>query len=160
METRELKITLDTATRWYNGHDNELKELAVQTFPELEKPKRAMSFEELGKVSGYYVDRDSTINEEDNCLTHEANKNIFPKKEQAEAVLALAQLLQLRQNWVGDWTPDGDNNCYSIEFSLTEGLIIDCRVQRNKIMSFPDYKTAKDFLNQFRDLLEIAKPLL
>jgi hypothetical protein len=38
METREIKITRETAERWYNGNDKELKELALQTYPEL-KPK-------------------------------------------------------------------------------------------------------------------------
>jgi hypothetical protein len=38
METREIKITRETAERWYNGCDKELKELALQTYPEL-KPK-------------------------------------------------------------------------------------------------------------------------
>jgi len=35
METREIKITRETAERWYNGCDKELKELALQTYPEL-----------------------------------------------------------------------------------------------------------------------------
>jgi hypothetical protein len=35
METREIKITRETAERWYNGNDVELKELALQTYPEL-----------------------------------------------------------------------------------------------------------------------------
>ncbi len=38
METREIKISRETAERWYNGDDKELKELAFQTYPEL-KPK-------------------------------------------------------------------------------------------------------------------------
>jgi hypothetical protein len=38
METREIKISRETAERWYNGNDKELKELALQTYPEL-KPK-------------------------------------------------------------------------------------------------------------------------
>ena len=38
METREIKISRETAERWYNGCDKELKELALQTYPEL-KPK-------------------------------------------------------------------------------------------------------------------------
>jgi hypothetical protein len=32
---KTIKITIDTATRWYNGEDQELKELALQAFPEL-----------------------------------------------------------------------------------------------------------------------------
>jgi hypothetical protein len=36
METREIKISRETAERWYNGNDKELKELALQTYPELE----------------------------------------------------------------------------------------------------------------------------
>jgi hypothetical protein len=32
---KTIKITIDTATRWYNGENAELKELALQAFPEL-----------------------------------------------------------------------------------------------------------------------------
>ncbi len=39
METREIKITRETAERWYNGNDKELKELALQTYPELKEPE-------------------------------------------------------------------------------------------------------------------------
>jgi hypothetical protein len=39
METREIKITRETAERWYNGCDKELKELALQTYPELKEPE-------------------------------------------------------------------------------------------------------------------------
>jgi len=33
MEKRNLSIDLDTATRWYNSTDKELKALALETFP-------------------------------------------------------------------------------------------------------------------------------
>ena len=39
METREIKITRETAERWYNQCDKELKELALQTYPELKEPE-------------------------------------------------------------------------------------------------------------------------
>lgn len=37
MEKRNIELTIETAERWYNGTDKELQQLAVQTFPELEK---------------------------------------------------------------------------------------------------------------------------
>lgn len=37
METRPIQISQETATRWYNGEDNELKQLAIQTYPELDE---------------------------------------------------------------------------------------------------------------------------
>lgn len=36
-ETRPIKISKETATHWYNGEDNELKQLAIQTYPELDE---------------------------------------------------------------------------------------------------------------------------
>ena len=50
---REIKISLDTATRWYNGTDEELKGLAIQTYPELAKKELPKSWEELGEIKGY-----------------------------------------------------------------------------------------------------------
>ena len=90
------------------------------------------------------------------------DKNLCTSKQEAEAFLALMQLRQLRKAYVKDWEPDW-TNCRTPKFSITcieGGLTIFDTVTVHRSMSFPNSNLAKQFLNNFKDLLEIAKPLL
>lgn len=90
------------------------------------------------------------------------DKNIYTSKQEAEAFLALMQLRQLRKAYVKDWEPDW-TDCRKSKFSITciEGVLsIFDTVTVHRSMSFPTRELAKQFLNNFNDLLEIAKPLL
>lgn len=89
------------------------------------------------------------------------DRNYYTSKQEAEAFLALMQLRQLRKAYVKDWEPDW--NCSLFKFCI----IVDankirvadyCFVQKS--LSFPTYELAKQFLTNFKDLLEVAKPLL
>jgi hypothetical protein len=105
METRNVKISLETAQRWYNGTDNELKELAVQTYPELSKKELPKSWLDLGNINGYYLDAFSQTHDI-KTKTEETAKNTFTTKEQAEASVAMAQLSQLIKVYNDGWKPD------------------------------------------------------
>jgi hypothetical protein len=161
METRNIKITLETATRWLNGCDKELKGLAVQTYPELTKIGLPMKWEELTEIKGYYVYEDSDILDAD-CTTAIMNKNVFATKEQAEASIALAQLSQLMKvyndGWVPDWNKE-DEYKHCIEFELNM-IVYSVSEITSRFLSFKDEETCKLFLENFADLIEIAKPLL
>jgi hypothetical protein len=160
MKTRNVKISLETATRWFNGTDNELKELAVQTYPELAKKALPKSWEELEKIEGYYTEANSI-----SCFgtynTYKDNRNIFATKEQAEASIALAQLSQLREVYRNEWVPDwkDDENKFTIVFYKNE-INKDTLSFSNRFLSFQDAETRDLFLENFKDLIETAKPLL
>ena len=88
-------------------------------------------------------------------------KSLWPTKELAEAALALSELMQYRQRWIGDWEPDWTipKDKYSIiqyVGNLDKGEF----VYLHKKLSFPSREMRDDFLNTFKDLLETAKPLL
>jgi hypothetical protein len=90
------------------------------------------------------------------------DKNVCTSKQEAEAFLALMQLRQLRKAYVKDWEPDW-TNCRTAKPIITciEGeLTIFKTVTVHRSMSFPNSNLAKQFLDNFKDLLEIAKPLL
>lgn len=87
------------------------------------------------------------------------DRTYFTSKQEAKAFLALMQLRQLRKAYVKDWEPDYKQQYYGIVFSI-HGLDIIPYTLVPKSMSFPTYKLAEQFLNNFKDLLEIAKPLL
>ena len=87
------------------------------------------------------------------------DRNVCNSKQEAEAFLALMQLYQLRKAYVKDWEPDYKQQYYGIIFNI-HGLDILPYTLVHKSMSFPTHELAKQFLTNFKDLLEIAKPLL
>ena len=89
-------------------------------------------------------------------------KTVLPSKELAEAFLAMMQLMSLRQAWIGDWKPNwtcghSDNYCIIGAGDRFEMCIFR---QCGRALSFPTKEMAEDFMNTFKDLLEIAKPLI
>jgi hypothetical protein len=89
------------------------------------------------------------------------DRNVYISEQEAKAHLALMQLRQLRKAYVKDWEPDWTDSLdkYCINFQedkfkiMTWGHI-------SQVLSFPTRELAKQFLNNFKDLLEIAKQLL
>lgn len=160
MEKRNIELTLETATRWYNGADKELKALAVQTFPELEKKQLPKTWGELNEIKGYYVSSTSELAYA-NCITGDRNKNVFAKEEQAEASIALAQLSQLREvyrdGWVPDWTDFSKK--YTIEFCVDK-ITTDWGVGAGYFLTFQDEETRDLFLVNFHELILKAAPLM
>ena len=161
MEKRNLSINLDTATRWYNSTDKELKALALETFPELGKKELPKTWEVLKKIDGFFIDNRSNISSLVDCSTCEDNKNLFATKEQAEAALALAQLSQLREvyrnNWVPNWKANYYKYCIIFEQDLVNPTTL---INTNKFLSFQDRETRDLFLENFTELIKQAKPLM
>lgn len=124
-----------------------------------ELPKK---WEELEKIDGYYIHNYSFIQSSGSILPcTDEHKNVFLTKEQAEASLALAQLTQLREVYRQGWTPDWSNgiNKFCI-FMNGNKLDIDIWTYYNGFLAFQDRQTAKLFLENFRDLINQASPLL
>ena len=161
---RKIEMTLEEAKKLYENGSDDIKNLLLTTFAkeELESPKKPKDWEDLVTVSGYWVEEGSeTICIKAHCCNR--IKNIFPKKEQAEASIALAQLLQLMQHpyWNGDWEPDwGDCKIKrAITFHHEKPQIGGVIGTRN-LLTFAMKAKAQEFLESYKDLIEIAKPLL
>lgn len=127
---------------------------------EKELPK---SWEELGEIKGWYVDSFSDIMPCDKGDTDKDNdKNIFPTIEEAEACLALAQLCQLRDRYNDGWKPNWA--MYKTEKWCIE--VVNYKITKNtyytihRVLAFKTKELRDKFLENFRDLIEIAKPLL
>lgn len=90
----------------------------------------------------------------------DANRNLLPNKEYAEAVLALCQLIQLRdcyrQGWKPDWTVGSSKA--SIFFRVNEAMK-ETFLQSNQIFSFQSEEIRDKFLKNFKSLIEKTKPL-
>lgn len=157
METKEFKIQ---APEGYEiDRENSTFEKIVFKKEERKLPKK---WEDLENVNGHYVDSwgDVRCYYGVNTPDH-TNKNIFPTKEEAEACIALAQLCQLRDRYNDGWKPDWkkDNDKYTIIYS-SDKIDTSFSVYSQRILSFKTVELRDKFLENFRDLIEIAKPLL
>jgi len=83
----------------------------LQLYKQPELPK---SWEELRKVGGFYIDKDSDVIGAITSTTYHGNKNLFKTEKQAESALAFAQLSQLvakyNDGWVADWNGNEPEN--------------------------------------------------
>ena len=119
------------------------------------------------KPNDYFVSTNSKIAKGDFLRAsqermEDVDDNLLPSKEYAEAMLALCKLIQLRDCYNNGWKPDWDNaiqhkyciNVVSNSLTSTERQATQCT------LAF-EYAHIRDmFLTNFRDLLEVAKPLL
>ena len=93
------------------------------------------------------------------------DKNVLPNQKAAEQHLALMQLHQLRNCYREGWLPDGLSSVYNIEryYDPSNG-VVKFRVIKyysiSKFLSFQTEEKAKEFLNNFRDLIEKAWDLI
>lgn len=86
---------------------------------------------------------------------------LWPSKEYAEAALALSQLLQLRDYYNNGWKPDWTKNEIKyVIYSYEDKIIITVSSKKHYILSFKTEELCREFFNNFKDLIEIAKPLL
>lgn len=142
--------------------------VAVVTFREKKRklPKSWVEFCEMFpiKEGECYINEISVVSERDNGLNRlsDCDKSSLPDRATAEAVLALCQLIQLRDCYNGDWVPDWkdeDEIKHIIQFYAGE---IHCDTWIIVSASPLYFKTAElrdEFLRNFRPLIEKLKPL-
>jgi hypothetical protein len=156
MEKRKIKIGLETAQRWYGSNDEELKQLAVQTWPEVAEVKLPERWEDLGNVGGYYNAGNSGVSYAQDMATRDSNKNLFKTKQQAEASLALAQLTQLAAVWCDK------NGMYGIYIDFEKRVVsVDIANMGGWefILKFETKKKCNRFIELFKDLILKASVL-
>jgi hypothetical protein len=163
---RKIEMTLEEARKLYENGSDDIKNLLLTTFAkkELGCPKKPNSWEDLEIIEGYYVDDNSLpIRIADETGYWLSSRKIFPKKEQAEASIALAQLLQLMQHpyWNGDWEPNWEDTFVKFYIGfICEMPRVKSSMNSRKLLAFTTEMKAQEFLESYRDLIEIAKPLL
>lgn len=90
------------------------------------------------------------------------DRNLLPNILYSKAMLALCQLIQLRDcyndGWIPNWIEDNTLK-YCIEVVKNE-ISTYAYYTTSKILTFKTRELCTKFLNNFRDLIEIAKPLL
>lgn len=94
----------------------------------------------------------------------------FACQEEAEAFIALGQLIQLRDAWwnwyvspegVKGWKPNWENtkDKYTI-YTYQNRILCDCNTTANRILVFPTIRMRNEFLDCFKSLINQALPLL
>lgn len=117
----------------------------------------------LGRIEGYYINSKSDVKyccRIGNLSSEE--KNVFPTEREAKACLALSQLCQLRDAYNNGWKPDWERDsqvkwCIEMEGN---NVIRNRYYSINRILAFKTEDLRDKFLENFEDLIIIAKPLL
>ena len=95
------------------------------------------------------------------------DRNILPNKQAAEQHLALMQLHQLRDCYRQGWIPNWENcskkygieRVYNLIDNKTELRICEY-INTSLFLIFPTLEMAREFLNNFKDLIEQAGDLI
>lgn len=112
----------------------------------------------------YFIGYDSKINlRENKGRTSCGDRNLHASEVEAEATLALIQLIRLRKAWVGEWDPERTGtSIYYIQSTVDGRLTISfvSRYMYRHTLTFPSESIAKQFMECFRDLLNKAERFL
>ena len=159
METRFIKLSLDTAKRWYE-QGGELKEMALGAFDakELIDYRLPKTWEEYRKMKGDEGEKANAAL----SFAYTSINGAFPDYHDAEKHIALMKLHLLRDEYRNGWKPDwknGNQGKYVIESS--EGkCYVDNYNHISSFLAFQDEITANEFLINFRELIEEAGDLI
>ena len=86
---------------------------------------------------------------------------LYPKSVSPEVFEALRQLVILRdyynEGWQPDWEDDKNKFCISVE---KEKLCLELWLNTSRVLAFKSHEIAYNFLEEQKELLEKAKPLL
>ena len=158
METRNVKVSLETAKRWYE-QGGEFKEMALSAFKEAElNPIRnEWGSKFVGEnIQGFYIGNDGEFYMEDSIANY-SEKATYKTEKQAKSALAYAQLTQLMAlpEYNGDWVPDWGNN--DIKFIIRRyrsTINIDWYTKSHHFLAFKTEQIRDNFLKNNYDLLK------
>ena len=158
MESRNVKVSLETAKRWYE-QGGEFKEMALSAFTETElNPVRnEWDSKFVGNhIKGYYLEGNSEIFDLD-CVCGCCEKATFRTKKQAKSALAYAQLTQLMAlpEYNGDWTTGWiDSKCKYVIRRSGNTLIGNTHIYYYSPIVFKSREIRDKFLENNYDLLK------
>ena len=88
------------------------------------------------------------------------DKNVLPDRATAEAIIALCQLIQLRDCYNGDWVPDWSEDKVKSTIEVIEGSVRGTFGQSFGTLFYFETNELRDkFLRNFSTLIEKIKPL-
>lgn len=97
-----------------NLEDYEISEQSGEEIIILRKKKPTPKWEDLKRISGYYIVENCIIRSATNVTTNGENKNVFLTEKHAKSALAMAQISQLMPYYGGEIT-NKEWEDYSVE---------------------------------------------
>lgn len=163
METRQIEISLDTARRLYE-QGGEYRNIALTAFKEHE-----LIGDRLSKTWDEYCAKHGDVGDKIKASLNTAymtiNKHVFSDYKQTQAHIAMIKLHLLRdeyrQGWKPTWT-DKSTKYGVVWNTLSEKkkLIVAWHSYAPLFLSFPTEEIAREFLSNFRELIEQAGDLI
>lgn len=163
METRQIEISLDTARRLYE-QGGEYRNIALTAFKEHE-----LIGDRLPKTWDEYCAKHGEVGDKIKASLDSAytiiNRYAFSDYKQTEAHIAMIKLHLLRDEYRQGWKPDWSDNCYKYGvkwniFPRKKELIVTWRNYDPLFLSFPTEEITREFLTNFRELIEQAGDLI
>lgn len=127
----------------------------------IEIKEKVIQWEDFGNIEGFYLDKDNRITSHLQTRTGHFNKDVFPTIEEIEARLALSQLCQWRNKYNEGWKPTWTDliTKYIICYA-DDKMCKNVSTGFSRILVFKTEKIRDTFFEDFKDLIETAKPLL
>lgn len=128
------------------------EKIVFRALPDKGLPK---TYDALQNVRGYCVGRNCEMYGEITLDLPDDNvHNTWPTREEAEASIALAQLCQLRDRY------NGQTGIADCDYSASTPSAGSTTNHTNYLFRFKTVKLRDEFMKNFADLIEKAKPLL
>lgn len=115
------------------------------------------------KVGETYIRERSSISSDihNQARDPKGDRNVLPNVSTAKAMLALCQLIQLRDCYNDGWQPDWSADTLKfVIYPYENDIEWDYQSHESRILAFKSKKIRNEFYENFKDLIEIAKPLL
>ena len=168
---RNLKLTLEVASKMYKNATNEIRIILENTFPELKKNKYPMSHAELQNIlirekkEVSFIHGDSTIREEYTLTNNSTeHKNISLTGTRSKQHLAFIQLVALRDKWneIDEFEPDWKDSqvCKYCIQNIKNKVVTYDYYTMSRILAFKTKETRDLFLKTFDNLIENAKDFI
>ena len=160
METRQIELSLDTAKRLYE-QGGEYRDIALTAFKEHELigGRLPKTWDEYCAKHGEVGDK---IKASLNTAYMTINRYVFSDCKQAQAHIAKMKLHLLRDEYRNGWKPDWEDAGELKYLILRFGNKLDVIEITTTVsfLAFQDEKQAKEFLTNFRDLIQQAGDLI
>lgn len=159
METRLIRLSLDTAKRLYE-QGGEYRDIALTAFKEYE-----LIGDRLPKTWDEYCAKHGEVGDKIKASLNTAyttiNKYTFSDYKQAQAYIAMIKLHLLRDEYRQGWKPNYNirQDKYTIIYGYNWGITVVVN-QTSRFLSFQSREIAEEFLTNFRELIEEAGDLI
>lgn len=150
METKEVKIEVP------QGYEIDKEKSTFEKIIFKKIPENPKTWEEYCKLTkGSYSNYANATTNMVYKDKHTGAYNEFATRERARQFIALGQLMQLHDYWVGDWKRNSDNI-----YIIYKNVIMAVVHNNDFPLAFPTREMAKEFKDCFSDLIKEAYPLV